>query len=257
MSPTRTVTFISVGVSALTLLLPASMQLHIELVLEAFLASIMIGAALVFLTSLGGFTPKLRLAYTFIALGIVLYALGLVQLPVLEFISQFKTPYVTYGGINIVYIVSALLIVIGGCRYTRLVQAHTLAAEPLVILAFILLNVAVLINMPHATIGEFYPSLLALRANVGMATTQAALLFLACWQIAVIKQNTGPAYTNALAWTLLGLGALALATYTTVYFQLVGFNNIIINSGLFFLPFIVGAFCNLKGAVSFSSIVRY
>jgi hypothetical protein len=80
------VTGAAVVLSASTLLIAtpqstSATSFHVSLAIETFLSAISVAVALLFLSGLGAFKVKLRVAYTLIAAGMVLYALALVPNP--------------------------------------------------------------------------------------------------------------------------------------------------------------------------------
>jgi hypothetical protein len=251
---------VSFALSLATLLLhvPASQTyeyFHAPLFVETFLAGISVGAAALFLTGLSGFKVKLRVAYLLIALGILLYALALIQLPFLQVLTSFNSTYVTEGWLNFWYDLAALLLLVGIMRYASLIQAKSFLLRPVVIIAVTLVVALCTLILPHS--GNFYPTISALRTSVWFTTISAMLLTFAAIGFLVVKRAVGPAYTTALAWSFLGVGLLAFSTFSTVYFQLVSFASAYVTSGLFFIPFLIAVFCNLRAAVAFNNITRY
>ena len=197
------------------------------------------------------------MAYSLIAFGMGVYAVALVQLPVMEIVNQFDSTYVTFGWLNLPYVLAAFLLFIGASKYMGIIKPHSKSFSPLIGSLCAIGVGALSMLLPHAPTGIFYPTLGAIHINTSLATIAATLLALATLEIALVKQSAGPVYTEGLAWTLLGLALLSLATFVTVYFQLNGFTGVVVRSGLFFVPFILGAVFSLKGAVGFSRIEQY
>ena len=248
------------ALSFATLLLPTPEELtavafHVPLIIETILASLSIGAALLFLTGLSGFKVKLKVAYALIAIGMVIYAFALVQLPILQVLDMFTSTYVVDGYLNILYVIASLLLLAGVLRYGKLLQAEPAIMSPIVIALVVAVSAIVSPMLPHS--GNFYHTASGLILNVALTAATAALLSMAAIGLLVVKRAAGPAYTKALAWSFLGVSMLAISTISTVYFQLNGFTGAYVMSGLFFVPFLVAVICNLRGAVAFNNISLY
>jgi hypothetical protein len=228
---------------------------HASLLIETFLATISVAGGLLFLTSLGAFKVKLRVAYTLIAAGMVLYALALVQLPFLQAMNLFYSNYVTNGWLELMYVAAAILLLVGVLRYARLMQVRSKSLHPLTITTTAVVMAGLALLMPHS--GNFYHTLFALEVNVSLVTISAVLLTFAAVALLLVKRAAGPAYTNALAWSFIGVGLLAVSTYSTAYFQLSSFVGLYVSSGLFFVPFLLAVSANLRSAVAFNNISRY
>jgi hypothetical protein len=76
-----TVVVAAAGLAAASLLTPtptgsSDLSFHIQLFVETILASISVGGGILFLTGLSGFKVNLRVAYTLIALGMVVPMAG-------------------------------------------------------------------------------------------------------------------------------------------------------------------------------------
>ncbi len=232
-----------------------SAAFHVPLIIEVVMAVVSIGGALLFLVGLHSFKVKLRVAYALIAVGMMVYAIALVQLPIFQVLNLFSSWYVAQGWLNLPYDLSAFLLLLGVLRYASLLQARSRLLDPLVIFAVVALAVIVSPLLPHS--GNFYGSMGSLIINVALTSISAVLLTFATIGFLIIKRAAGPAYTKALAWSFLGVGLLAFATITTVYFQLNGFTRFYVTSGLFFIPFLTGVACNLRAAVAFNNIARF
>lgn len=228
---------------------------HIPLLIETLLATISVGGGILFLTGLNGFKQKLRVAYAMIAFGMVFYALALVQLPILQATGLLNSAYVTYGWLNILYVIAAVLLFAGFRRYADLIQARTWLLRPATTVMAIALVAASTLLIQHYQ--SFYSALAAERINIALSGATAAILTITSAGILVVKQTVGPAYVNALAWSLIGVGFLAASTISTVYFELHGWTGAYVTSGAFFLPYLAGVLCNLRSAVAFNNITRY
>jgi hypothetical protein len=251
----------SLAIAMASLLVPSpsdlpAKQFHIQLFVETLFAVLYLGAGILFLTGLKGFKFQLKVAYTLIAAGMMAYAIALIQLPVFQLLDLFHTTWVDYGGFNLVYILTSSLLLWGVVRFARLIKAQSVAIKPMVIIA-----VSVLVSfgsafLPHAS-DVAKPNELANDLTNSTFVCGAVLLIFAAWGIAAAKRTAGPAYTNALAWFLLGIGMQAMAASETAIMGFTGFNNFLLNSGLFFLPFVAGAVLNLRSAYAFNKILEY
>jgi hypothetical protein len=251
---------VAIALSVATIIVPAPASIpnnifHIALFLETMLAGIAGGAGVLFLLGLQNYRQRLRSVYLFIAIGMLVYAITQLQLPVLEAFDLLSSPYVSDGWLNILYVLSGLLILLGVIKYANLLQVRSAILSPSLIIV-VVVSAAVLTPMlPHQ--GNFYASLRSLYTNVGITAVASALFSFAAAGVLIVKRAAGPAYTSALAWSFLGISMMAVAEICTEYFQLAGFDNWFVNSGLFFVPYLIGVVCNLRAASEFNDIVHY
>jgi hypothetical protein len=161
-----------------------------------------VGAAAFFLLSLTVYKAKLRTAFTGIVLGIVLIALGTLQLPVLDAINGWNSSYVTGGFVGLPFLLSGLLAYFGAAQFGKLVGTGGLAANKFVVIPASVATAALTLLIPHVetTVDE-----LTFDASNFILGWTATLLIASAVVFFRVASKSGAHYKNALAWLSLAL----------------------------------------------------
>ena len=261
--PTKIITSVTIAVAILGAAIcwlaptPSSAEpgfFQASLSINFAVAVLLTGAALVFAYSLGGFSAKLKHAYALLCSGMALLGIIQFQLP-LSILLNIQEDYWYRNSISpILYLGTMIIIFVGARAFAKLFNIRNLLMKSWFFILTLLGVAALVYFLPHVSVpsteAEFDTT------NVGTAmmivfTAYAAAYFL------LVKRVAGVAYTNALAWLVVGFTTLALngTTYVVIHIA-------IGEDGPFpmFIPVIVGVIfaivglCFLKAGHSFSLI---
>lgn len=109
-----------------------------------------IGAALLFLLTLRIYKARLRPAYVFISLGIVIVALGTLQIPLLTAFGRADSPWITQGGVGLPFLLSGIFAYVGGRQLAKLVKLKSYLTSFWVVLPAIAGISVLAVALPHA-----------------------------------------------------------------------------------------------------------
>lgn len=223
MKTNKIIVFMSVCVgllaAALTLLVnaPASWEgtffsFHFRLAANSLTFILHIGAAALFLLSLNVYREKLKRAFVRIVAGIVLIAVGMLQLPILDAFDKWSSMYVNSGFIGLPYLLGGLLVYLGVARFAWLLNSKSVFKHKLIVLPTIILLVGLSSFLPHAELVGI--SDLSHDSLVGILSWTMFLLLAASVLFLVIRKNIGQHYKSAMLWS--GIAALLDVVSLTV-----------------------------------------
>ncbi len=187
-----------------TLLLPvpASWQgspeaFHMPLALAAVMMCAYLGAAGLFVSSLSAYKVKLRAAYGFISAGIVLNAIGTVQLAIINAFDLLQTPWVETGGVVLPFLLSGLLLYIGARSFAKLIGVTSVLTNMAIVLPAVVAVSVLASFLPHSPVST--PEI-AIDISNGILLWTGLLNLTAAAILLHVHQNIGAHYTNAVAW---------------------------------------------------------
>jgi hypothetical protein len=214
------------------------------------------GAALIFRYGLSGFTSELKQAYTKLLIGFLLVGVGFLQLPLMPLLHAEKTPWFAYGGVAIPFAVGIGYVYAGIRGFARLFGVRSILMSPWVLLGLVFMGGILSMFIPNGTPNvPISNSTLAISkfAEMGPILFNVATALL-CLRT---RKRAGSAYIPALAWLsvyLLSDSGGALLGFVIRFIQ--PGNNIIIDSGLAYVPYVFGSLALAKAATEFIAI-RY
>jgi len=185
----------------------AAWAFHYQLTISAVIAVLHVGASVLFLNSLGAYKTELRKAYIYISVGVVVIALGTLQLPILSLFNLWESAWVTSGGIILPFLVAGISLYAGARLLGRLVNAKTVLTKASVVVPAIIAITVVLSFLPHGA-----KSMPELEFDISNAVLVIDALFMLSGALIVlrIKNQIGEHYVNAMAWLFAALFGAAI-----------------------------------------------
>lgn len=223
---------------------------RITMVLSVTAAVLNLLAIPFFLNGLKYFKSGLKQACITLCIGIGLFGLAQVQLPL---ISLFEWGFwINSGGLAIPYLLGVIGIFLGIRLFARLLSIKSLLSSSLLALfvtIIVSVGVAALPHVKVATDELSYDIALALSIWNSVFITFAAILAFR------IRQNIGPAYTHSMTWLFRALVIISFAGwhYTVVQLTMTT-GHWYYDYSLTILPFVAGAFVLVLAGRSFNSI---
>lgn len=222
---------LSVGFALLSLLLPLTpsgqiygwLIFHLDIATTILYATFYSIGALLFVLGLGAFKHQLRLAYIKLSAGAVLFGIAFAQLLVVGLLDLWLSPWVTSGAIVLPFIVAGFLMYLGVHSYAKIVAIKTIWARFSIVLPLVVVGVLASSILPHVPLAV---AELEFDVNTGLQTAMALLIFAAAMLSLRIKQHTGAAYTNALAWLFMALVGTAATVVAVIVTNLLGFGTL-------------------------------
>jgi len=232
---------------------------HFSLAFSIMLAVYYIGTAFLFVFGLKKFKVTLKVAYGYICFGLFILAIAQLQLPVFQFLNLFSSEWVISGGIQIPYIIAAVLLFEGVRRFSNLVKVNNILSSWLGT-AFITISCILIIYIARDI---FYPYRIRPGAQIttGFAFIAVLIFPILCAITSLltlsIKQKAGASYSNALAWFFIALVASAFTEGQIPFFSAVGFDSGWVVKGWLSLPFVISGLLFLKAGHAFNKISIY
>lgn len=155
------------------------------------------GAAVLFLTGLGVYKSKMRVAYTALAIASILTTLGTIQVPILAALNIFSSLYGRSGGIALPFVLGGTVMYMSTRAFAKLVQTQTILTRADLVFPLALLLSLSAAFLPHIRthIPEFeYAANNMLLFLSGFLNLASALV------ISKVKKHIGEHYVNAMSW---------------------------------------------------------
>src|SRR5688572_4599871 len=118
----------ALGVALSTFLLPVAETVdnataaHLRTAMAALAAALTTGAAFWFLRGLTSFKAQSRHAYVLISIGLVVFSIALLQVPIIGLFDLWKSAWTTSGAAIVPFVVPLLLVYLGLRKFTKLLQ---------------------------------------------------------------------------------------------------------------------------------------
>lgn len=196
------IVMLSIIAGAVSLLVPVPearswVNFHSYLGLSLVTAVLYIGASLLFIKGLDGFTDKLKRAYIFICIGFSLFGFAQIELPVLISLDQLDSLWRQSGIIGLPFVAAVICLYIGTRIFSHLFNIRdftttiwfaTLGPVSLIMLFSVL---------PHAPISG---KEVVYDASNAVSVWNFFTAGLCAFFIYRVRKVAGVAYINALAW---------------------------------------------------------
>lgn len=247
----------AVALPLLSLLIPmptgfvyGGTQGYYETLIGTFLFSILYaGSAIIYLEGLKAFKPQLRQAYKVICLGIAFIGFNSLQYPIFGVFNLWTSSWFLQGGADVPYFVASILIFFGVRLFARVLNLTPRALSVgLMTLVTLLVGVItfVIVRLLHLEQSAF-------DMHLTLTTMPLVPFLLTALGVLKIKQSSGPAFANALAWFFVTLLSSAAGVVLLSSFDFAGQTKVI---PLLLLPIVLGALW-IKSAYAFNKISLY
>ncbi|HSX01249.1 MAG TPA: hypothetical protein VLF67_03310 [Candidatus Saccharimonas sp.] len=244
-------------IGLLTLLLPphpsasfTELGLRLSLILTTAVMVLQIGASALFIWSLGGFKQQLRIAYLFISIGIILFGVAYFQTPILIYLDQTASFWVTAGVVSIPFIAPVLLYYIGVRRFASLFGYKSLWTSTWFAAALSIGATAVVVACAQV----LQPSIGGSISSVGFSVWVSVIFGLVAIILLNIRGRASEIYRQPLGWfaTALFIETFSGLLYTTLV--LTGTYDLVAPSGALDLPHVLGSLAFLMSGYYFKLI---
>lgn len=204
-----------------------------------FVTIVMIGAAGMMLSALKRFKKSMRKAYVLVAIGFLLFGVGLIQLPVIGFFNAWDTLYVNSGLLIAPFILSATSIYLGMRRFALVVSIDSMLTSRIFAGCMaIIIGVLSFIAAQQWSTRLYIPgtdTYIAIAALSAWFTSAAATL---AWRIV---GRIGPFYVSAMRQLAITLTAVAIgAWHESISSYVYGNPDWYVASGVSLIPLAVG-----------------
>ncbi|HSE61486.1 MAG TPA: hypothetical protein VLA88_04295 [Candidatus Saccharimonadales bacterium] len=247
---------LSLAAAAATFVLPNAptvenaLAAHFRTAAAIVLSGFFIGGAILLLRGLRGFKTGLRVAYTLIAIGVLMLSVMFLQLPALGLYDLWQSDWVNSGGVILPFGIGSTLMYIGVRKFAKLLDVRTiLRSWPFVIITtaiFTIIMYIAALNLVQYEVTERYEGIDTYIAIIGALGYSALVTGLLARKI---TNAIGEYYRPAMRWlevTLLGIGISGLHETFSSFFVNNGFGYV--DWGWYLWPFIVtGAIAVVAG----------
>jgi hypothetical protein len=232
-----------------------ALQFYSFFALGVAVAILNIGAAILFIKGFGAFKARLQRAYIILCIGLIIYGLAFIQLPILMATGQLDSLWYHGGIIAIPFIAGATTIFAGARSLTRLFSIKTWAQSYWVVIAVIATVSAALAFMPHTS-----NSLPEINFDAQNALATWGYIFFGFMAINIwqIKRAAGVAYADALAWLFIAalLSTVMNGFVNTLFVFVMGPDLWQITAIAVLLPSAAAGLFFLRSAYGFNRIGR-
>lgn len=184
---------------------------------NVLMASLHLGAVLLFVLGIKVYKAKLRLAFIAIAIGILFTAIGTIQLPVIDALDLWGSPYVTMGLIGLPFLVAGFVLFLGSSSLSKLVGNKSwLTKWWVVIPGGLVIGAALGTYLPHIPLPTKESDFdIAMSMNFWMVCLEFAATVL----VLQVRKRMGAHYNQTLRYLALalfiGTSAVLVATIDT------------------------------------------
>lgn len=210
------------------------------------------GSAIWFLGGLANFKTRLRISYILLCVGLIIFSIAMIQLPIIGLLDQWDSAWATGGGVILIFMLASVFLYLAMRQLSRLIGLRTrlnslLAVSGATILITILFGIAGSLLVQYELEGvELY--IAAVGWTVGF-NLQAGLLALR------IRKVIGESYKRALYWQAVALISMAIAAvHEAIGTALMNNEHWFQNYGVYLWPFIVAGFLFLRACYEFRSL---
>lgn len=243
----------------LVLPVPATWQqptslFYIQLAGYAMIACLHVGAAVLFTMNLDVYKAALRRAYITIAAGIVLTAIGTLQVPIIGALDAWQSAWVRGGGLVLPFFLSTLLLYLAVQYIARIVKMkHLLTQVWLVLLVAISLSsLSSFLPHVHLSVDELTFDIL-----LGTISWSAFLLLCASLLVMGLKRHAGSHYTQAMSWLSRALLNSFLIFAVQLIYTLIGTDSTGLLAQLSTVLALASGFLWLRAGYAFSQTKEY
>jgi hypothetical protein len=216
------------------------------------IALLNVGAAILFMMGVGGFTKALQRSYLFISIGIALLGLSLAQLPLVIYSGHLEE-FWRDSGLAALPIVAALVVLFVGTRaFARLFTIKNITTSPLIALGAVVLLSVLFSVLPHAPISTT-ESMFDMQNSFSVLNT--VIVALGMLHILQVKRVASIMYTAALAWLALAFGTMTVAGLGYLFALLsFGDQQWYLTGALPLIPTCVAALFLVRSAYAFNAV---
>ena len=170
---------------------------YIRLVANVTMASLYIGAAILFAVNLNVYKAKLRQAYTLITIGVAVAAVGTMQVCAITSLDAWYSPYVVGGGMMLPFFISAVICYAAVRLLALALGVTNWLTKKIWVIMVTFLAALLTALLPHVPTNI---SETAYDTGIGIVAWGAGLLVIAAVLAITIQKHVGSLYTKPMQW---------------------------------------------------------
>lgn len=229
-------------------------RMHLAICFFIFFAQI--ASIIFFLTSLNAFKKQLRSAYILFAIGILLFGLYVLQLPLVSFLAI--DPLFLSWSIAIATFIGASTMYVAARKFATLLTVRDMVTSTWLVCVLAVVAIGAIIVMPHV---DFGMSELVIDSIFGLFMAAGTINAVSAVIVLRIRAKLGKAYKVSLAGLATALAFAALGSIVETitkllpFFEKEVFNNYYVY-GFSLWPFLLAALFFMQASISFRRISR-
>jgi len=248
----------TVGISALSLLLPKPADAEISQYYSPIATSVVLvdvllalGSAVLFLMALRNFKPDLKPAYRLLAFSTIAVGVGLLVFPYIEYYGLWENLWFNISS-YLQYLIGAPLMYFGIRMFYKKVGLSGWASSLIVALVA---TVALSLIHPFLPYDDAWP-LTLVQYNLFKIVTiiPFALYTIAAFMTLRLRRRTGNEYKGAFSWLSVGLFFYSINTLGIILIEVIGYENVYYADRIYTIPAILGDACLLLAGYCFAAI---
>lgn len=174
---------------------------YIDLTLSVAAVVLYAGGSITIFQGFGAFTSNLRKAYTIIFIGMTLWGIAYLQLPIIVAFNKINDSlFIAFTAVP--FIVASLLTFTGTWMLAKLFNLKNWTMNWFLVLAVVIASVVLVVLVPHT------PSISAetdFDAANALIIFASAFLVFGAYHVLLIKRQASVTFTDALAWLFLSI----------------------------------------------------
>lgn len=211
-----------------------------------------VGAARLFVAGLKHFKSKMRTAYTQFALGIMLFGIAMVQLPIIGMVNLWETWWANSGLVVLPFILATLLIYAGMQRFSLLLGIKNKFTDWRIVLSIGLIFTTASFFGSHY-LAVYVDSVEGLDMYIAIVAWSVTFITFASLLARQVIDRIGPFYQPAMRWLTTGLLTLSFAGWHEYLISFITNNDSwYVAHGISFWPFIIGGLVMLRAGYAFT-----
>jgi hypothetical protein len=226
---------------------------HWRTAVVTVITALFVGAAIIFLIGLRGFKTELRTAYRLLAIGIILFSLSLLQMPVAGLFNLWETPWIDSGGAILPFAMATVFMYAGMRKFARLLQIRTRLNSVWVVIALVTIFMVLSGVVAHYLVQ--YAPLDGADAYIAVVGWTGGFAVAAALLARKITRAIGEHYHSSMRWLEIAFWSLSAAAaheYTTTFY----FNNgdAFTDYGWYVWPFVAAGILLVRASYAFLAL---
>lgn len=250
----------SLGLSALSLLLPKPGDAEISMYYSPIATSVVlvdvlfaISSAVLFLVALKHFKPELKPAYRLMAFSTIAVGLGLLIFPYIEYYGLWENIWFNVSSYA-QYLIGAPLMYFGVRMFYKRLGLASVGSALWFALALVVVFSAIHPFLPYHDEWPF--SLTGYNLFKIVTIVPFVLYGVAGYMAWRVGKRTGKDYRGAFTWLTIAMGFYTINTLGIILIEPIGYENWYYADRIYTVPAILGDFCLLIAGYCFAAIGR-
>lgn len=214
-----------------------------------------VGAGLMFLRGLQGFTPEVQKAYRLLAWGLLAFSALLVQLVIWGITDTWDSAWATSGSGLVPFVLAAALAYVGARKFARVLEIKNVLTN-----LWLMVLLTALVSLGMGVLAHYFVTYTAQLVDVYIGVCSWGAAFLTCAAVLIYQASRviGAHYRSALIWLFVGVTMFALCAWHEAI-NTFWFNNgsTYTDYGYYLIPWNIAGVLLVYAAFRFRQLTNY